>query len=125
MSIDHKRASIADQIALVGELEHIRRHALRSAQIAESDNEFYANIANKAKSIRRMYMNDHFELSETDHCLCKASASLRQLIYETLEDDYEYLPEIDELVDEIWTKATGVDMSGCEACRNEQKSDDD
>ena len=125
MSIDHKRASIADQIALVGELEHIRRHALRSAQIAEGNNEFYAKIANKAKSIRRMYMNDHFELSETDHCLYKASARLQQLIYERIEDNYEYLPEIDELVDEIWTKATGVDMSGCEACRKEQKSDDD
>lgn len=114
-------ANISDGIAVVGELEHIRRHALRSAQLSETDEDklFYSVIAKQAQDLRRRYMREHFQADEKLHCLGKATATLRQIAYEVNEGDTEYLHEIDALVDTVWGRITGEDLSGCQACRED------
>ena len=36
-TFDHAKAGIGDRIAVIGEMEHARRHALRSAVSAEDE----------------------------------------------------------------------------------------
>lgn len=123
MAFDYETANVSDGIALVGELEHIRRHALRSAQLsAGTDDEiFYMVTAKRAQDLRRKYMAKHFEAPEKLHCLGKCTAALRQLAYETDTGDAEFLHSVDELVDSVWGKITDKDLSGCESCRADQE----
>lgn len=134
-TFDHSKASVSDKIALVSELEHCRRHALRAAASAlgeerDDDSEFkereestrYLIIAKQAQTLRRDYMRKHFgELKDTDWCLCKAAACLRQIAYEVCEGDVEELREIDDFVDQIWGEALGMDLSDCESCRSDRQ----
>ena len=123
---DHSKAGVSDQIALVGELEHTRRHALRAAASAweeedDSESNRYLIIAKRAQELRRDYMRKHFgDLKETDWCLCKSAACLRQIAYEVCESDAIELKEIDDFVDEIWGEALGKDLSDCIACREDR-----
>lgn len=120
---DHKKASVADDIRLVAELEHIRAHALRSAVVAEGtdDEMFYLLTAQKAKELRRQYMQTHYpDIDSKLWCLCKSAACLRQVAYEVWGEKAEALKEIDQLVDDIWGKATGQDLSDCEACKSDK-----
>ena len=126
MAFDYNLANISDGIALVGELEHVRRHALRSAQIsaAEENSEdtiFYLVTAKRAQDLRRKYMAEHFNAPEKLHCLGKCTAAVRQLAYETDTGNADFLREIDELVDSVWGKISGEDLSGCESCRKDQE----
>lgn len=128
MAFDYNLANVSDGVALVGELEHIRRHALRSAQLsaAEENDEdviFYLVTAKRAQDLRRKYMAEHFNAPEKLHCLGKCTAAVRQLAYETDTGDAEFLREIDELVDSVWGKITDQDLSGCESCRKDMTDD--
>ena len=125
MAFDYKTANVSDSIALIGELEHIRRHALRSAQLsAGTDDEiFYMVTAKRAQDLRRKFMAEHFDAPEKLHCLGKCTAAVRQLAYETDTGDAEFLHEVDELVDSVWGKITGEDLSGCESCRQDAMPD--
>lgn len=119
---NHKKASIADDIRLVSELEHIRAHALRSAVVAEGTDEemFYLLTAQRAKELRRQFMQDRYpNIDSKLWCLCKSAACLRQVAYEVWGEKAEFLKQLDELVDDIWGKATGEDLSGCEACKSD------
>lgn len=121
---DHAKAGVSDKIALVAELEHIQRHALRSATVAQGtdDEIFYLVLARQAKQLRRDYMNKHFnDIDEKLWCLCKSTACLRQLAYETWAEDAEMLKEIDQIVDDVWEKATGQDLSDCIACKDDRE----
>ena len=126
---NHAKASASDAIRLIGELEHIRSHALRSATVslAEDNSEKvfdYTVIAKRAQLLRRDFMRKHFgDIDLKDWCLCKSAACLRQIAYEIFESDVEELSEIDNLVDEIWGKALGKDLSDCEACVADMGSD--
>lgn len=127
-SFDHKKASVSDKIALLGELEHIRAHAVRSAvslyDEESDDSEWirYAVIAKQAREIRRLYQKKHLpELSEYDWCLFKAASRLRQLAYEVQEDDYGILKIIDDFVDEILGGALGMDLSDCASCKEDKE----
>lgn len=126
MAIDSEKANISDQILLVGELEHIQRHALRSMvspNIEDEERIWYAVTAKQAKDLRRKYMRTHFQDCPDElWCLGKASASLRQLNYETFTGDTEECDEIDALVDSIWSKITGQDMTGCKSCSEDRDS---
>jgi hypothetical protein len=120
---NHELAGVSDAIRLVGELEHIRAHALRSAVVAEGtdDEMFYLILAQQAKELRRTYMQDHFpDIDSKLWCLCKSAATLRQIAYEIWGEKAEQLKEIDNIVDTIWGKATGKDLSECEACRDDK-----
>lgn len=124
-TFDHGKASVADKIALIGELQHGRRHCVRSAASAwreEDDSESiqYLLWAKRFQEIRRDYMKKHFgELKETDWCLIKVCAELRSLVYEVCEGDVEELKELEDLIDEITGKAFKRDMSSCVACKDD------
>lgn len=124
-TFDHGKASIADRLLLVGELEHGRRHCVRSAASVwkeEDDSESiqYLLWAKRFQEIRREYMRKHFsDLEESDWCLAKVCASLRQLVYEVCEGDIDELKELEDLVDEITGKAFNRDMSSCVACKDD------
>lgn len=125
-NFNHDKASVADKIRLIGELEHSRAHALRSAVSAweeEDDSESikYLLLAKRAQTLRRDYMKKHFgQLKDTDWCLCKSAACLRQIAYEVCEGDTVELKEIDDFVDEIWGRALGMDLSDCKACKDDK-----
>ena len=128
---NHSKASVSDKIRLIGELEHARAHALRSAAAAwreddDSDSVKYILMAKRAQTLRREYMQKHFgDLKDTDWCLCKLSASLRQVAYEVCEGDVEELKEIDDFVDEIWGAALNMDLSDCVACKEDRTTLED
>lgn len=129
-TFNHAKAGTADKIALVGELCHIERHALRSALSLVGEEERddsdlssteYLIIAKRAKELRREYMRKHFgEIDQYSWCLCKSAACLRQLAYEVAEGDAEELREIDDLVDEIWGKTLKQDLSDCSSCKEDR-----
>ena len=125
-TFNHDKASVADKIRLIGELEHARAHALRSAVSAweeEDDSESikYLLLAKRAQTLRRDYMKKHFgQLKDTDWCLCKSAACLRQIAYEVCEGDAVELKEIDDFVDEIWGHALDMDLSDCKACKDDK-----
>lgn len=120
---NHKKAAVSDDIRLVAELEHIRAHALRSAVVAEGteDEMFYLVAAQRAKELRRQFMQDHYpNIDSKLWCMCKSAACLRQVAYEIWGEKAEFLKQIDTLVDDIWGKATGEDLSDCEACKDDK-----
>lgn len=125
-TFNHNKAAVADKIRLIGELEHIRAHALRAAASTweeddDSESVKYLVIAKRAQSLRRDYMKNHFnDLKDTDWCLCKASASLRQVLYEVNDGCPEELKELDDFVDEIWGGALDMDLSDCIACKEDR-----
>lgn len=115
-----------DIISLIGELEHTRRHALRAAVTASNEEKrdeafAYQMVATTAQNRRRELTTQNFpDLDEKDWCLVKCAACLRQLNYETFTEDPGTLAEIDGLVDEMLEIATGEDLSGCAACREDR-----
>lgn len=120
----YQALNTSDHIRVIGELEHIKSHAERSKQVvAGTDDEvFYQVVANKAKALRRKYMRTYFpDCDDKLWCLGKASASLRQVVYESDEGHAELVKEADDLVDEIWQKITGEDLSSCSACKEDKK----
>jgi len=126
-TFNHDKASVADKIRLIGELEHIRAHALRAAASVwreEDDSEAvkYLVMAKRAQTLRREYMKNHFnEIKDTDWCLCKSAACLRQVLYEVNNGWPEELKELDDFVDEIWGGALGMDLSDCVACKEDRE----
>ena len=119
----YQTLNTSDHIRVLSELEHIYSHAKRSQQVsAGTDDEvFYQVIANKAKALRRKYMRTYFpDCDEKLWCLGKASASLRQVVYECDEGNAELIKEADDLVDEIWGRISHEELYGCQACRNDK-----
>lgn len=121
----YQTLNTSDHVRAIGELEHIYAHAMRSKQIAKDtdDEVFYHVIASKAKALRRKYMRTYFpDCDDKLWCLGKASASLRQVVYESDEGHAELVREADDLVDEIWGKITGKDLYGCQACKDDKNT---
>ena len=124
---NHAKAGTGDRIALISELEHSRRHAIRSAIVLyteEKPEEAFKFLvwAKQLMDLRRSYMGKHFANVDAKHwCLCKSTACLRQLAYEVEGDDSEFITEVDNLVDQIWSDATGEDLSDCESCLGDKK----
>ena len=124
-NFDHAKAGVGDRIAAIGEMEHLRRHALRSAISLEEGNESafsYLVWAKTLQDMRREYMRKHFgEIDDKLWCMCKSAACLRQLAYEVDGDDVNFLKEVDNLVDDIWGTAVNKDLSDCETCRSDRE----
>ena len=124
-NFDHAKAGVGDRIAAVGEMEHLRRHALRSAISSEEGSELAFNClvwAKQLQDMRREYMRKHFgEIDDKLWCMCKSAACLRQLAYEVDGDDANFLKEVDNLVDDIWGTAVNKDLSDCEVCRADRE----
>lgn len=128
-TFNHDKASVSDKIRLIGELEHARAHALRAAASVleeerdDSESTRYILLAKRAQSLRREYMQKHFpNIKDTDWCLCKSAACLRQIAYEVCEGDVIELRELDDFVDEIWGEALDMDLSDCIACRSDREA---
>lgn len=120
---NYETANVSDHIRAISELEHCYSHAQRSKQVAKDtdDEVFYQVIANKAKDLRRKYMRTYFpDCDDKLWCLGKATASLRQVAYEADEGHTELLKEVDDLVDEVWQKISGKDLSDCSACKDDK-----
>lgn len=120
----YKTLNTSDHIRVISECEHIYSHSKRSQQVAAGtdDEVFYQVIANKAKALRRKYMRTYFpDCDEKLWCLGKATASLRQVAYEADEGHAELLKDVDDLVDSIWEKISGKDLSDCESCRADRQ----
>ena len=124
-NFDHAKAGVGDRIAAVGEMDHLRRHALRSAVSSEEGSELAFNClvwAKQLQDMRREYMRKHFgEIDDKLWCMCKSAACLRQLAYEVDGDDANFLKEVDNLVDDIWGTAVNKDLSDCESCRSDRE----
>lgn len=124
-NFDHAKAGVGDRIAAIGEMEHLRRHALRSAISSEEGSELAFNClvwAKQLQDMRREYMRKHFgEIDDKLWCMCKSAACLRQLAYEVDGDDANFLKEVDNLVDDIWGTAVNKDLSDCETCRSDRE----
>jgi hypothetical protein len=124
-NFDHAKAGVGDRIAVVGEMEHLRRHALRSAISSEEGSELAFSClvwAKQLQDMRREYMRKHFgEIDDKLWCMCKSAACLRQLAYEVDGDDVNFLKEVDNLVDDIWGTAVNKDLSDCESCRSDRE----
>lgn len=120
--VDHKKLSITDTLSVVGEFEHLRRHILRSVQFMDDNDAklFWAVEANKIQDFRREYMKKYFPVDEKFWCIVKSCATLRQELYETADGDIEELRKYDTLIDEIMSEIMGQDLSGCEACKQDQ-----
>lgn len=122
MYMDYEQKNIVDKIALVGELEHLRRHAERSAVVAKTNDEdfiHYLLVAKEAQALRRKVMAE-MKLDDKDHCLCKSASCIRQLAYEVDEGNSDTLKELDDLVDMVWGNALDMDMSGCKSCAEDK-----
>ena len=120
--MDYDKLNVTDCLALISELEHMRRHLLRSVQYADDDDKiFYLVTAKQCQELRRKYMEKYFPVDTKMWCLVKSAATLRQLSYETMSDDVDMLKEIDDIVDNVMEKATGKDLSECEACKQDFK----
>lgn len=124
-NFDHAKAGVGDRIAAIGEIEHLRRHALRSAISSEEGSELAFSClvwAKQLQDMRREYMRKHFgEIDDKLWCMCKSAACLRQLAYEVDGDDADFLKEVDNLVDDIWGTAVNKDLSDCESCRSDRE----
>lgn len=116
--ISHEHLALEDTLSLLGELEHARYHALRSAHVAEKkeDKMHYLVTAARAQRARRKVQAKLEEIGETDWCLVKSGQRLRQLNYELMDGDTETFNELEELVDSINSHALHQDMSGCKSC---------
>lgn len=124
----YQTLNTSDHIRVISELEHIYSHAMRSKEVAwgTDDEVFYQVIANKAKALRRKYMRTYFpDCDDKLWCLGKASASLRQVIYEADEGNTELVKDADDIVDQIWQKISGKDLSDCAACKEDKKETQD
>lgn len=121
-NVTHEKLSITDSIALVGELEHLRRHIIRSVQyMNDEDNKLFWLIqASKIQELRREYMRKYFPVDEKYWCIIKSCATLRQIAYETFNKDVEEITAIDLLIDECLGEVLKTNLSGCEACREDQ-----
>lgn len=128
-TFNHNKASVSDKIRLISELEHARAHALRAAASAWEENDDsesirYLLLAKRAQTLRREYMQKHFDnIKDTDWCLCKSAACIRQIAYEVCEGDSVELKELDDFVDEIWGQALDMDLSDCIACKEDRTTD--
>lgn len=122
---DFDKANLADQITVVGEIEHAYYHALKSAaSLEEIDAVYYLTVASMLKDFRRRFMKEHFpKTKETDWCLLKAIETVRQRVYESSNSSYADLKEVNDLWSLITEHIFDVDMSGCVSCREDREED--
>ena len=121
-TFNYDTANLADQITVIGEIEHAYYHAMKSASsLEEEDAVYYLTAASMLKDFRRRFMREHFpDIKETDWCLLKAIETVRQRVYEST-DSHKDLKEVNDLWSLITEHIFGVDMSGCVSCREDME----
>lgn len=119
--IDHNNLKLYDKLCLLGELEHARRHCIRSAHsIEDPEQKFYYIVkAKQLEDIRRKAQHKWAETNEVDWCLVKTATRIKQLNEETFESDIELYSEIENIADDLSGHALDEDLSGCSACKKD------
>lgn len=114
----HSHLALEDALSLIGELEHQRRHNLRSYYSAteQEDKFFHLVSAAQAQRLRRRVQANVGQIDTEDWCILKSAQAIRQLNYEIMEGDEELFNELESFVDSINSHALKQDMSGCKAC---------
>lgn len=123
MEYDHKKASIIDNLSVIGELEHLRRHLLLAAISSDGQDIIPCMVlANKCQKARRDVMKKRFnDVNDRHWCIVKSSARLLQLMEETSGNNLDDLKDLKFIVDEAIQIATGEDISDCEACKKDKE----
>lgn len=121
---DFDSANLADQITVIGFLEHVYDHACKSASVSKPEDAiFYMTIADMVKEYRRNFMKRHFpNIKDKDWCLLKSIEQVRQRVYESAHTSYDDLKGVNDIWSEVTEHIFGVDMSGCSACANDKKT---
>lgn len=119
-------ANLADQITVVGFIEHGYDHACKAAaSSSEEDAIFYMTVADMLQGFRRRFMKEHFpDVKDTDWCLLKALEQIRQRIYESAHTSYEDLKEANDIWSIVMERIFGIDMSGCAQCRSDREDEE-
>lgn len=117
----HKKLGVEDKLYLIGEIEHARRHALKSAAVAEEkeDKIFYYVKANQALELRRKHQEKLGPIKITDWCLTKVATEIKQLNQETFDGDMELFEETQKFADGLASHALETDLSGCQSCESD------
>lgn len=120
-------ANLSDQITVVGNLEHLYMHLLKSAStLEENEAVFYLTLAQMVKEYRREFMREHFpNVGEKDWCVLKAVETVRQRVYESASTSHKDLKETNDIWSLITEHIFGVDMSGCSACKEDKEKYED
>lgn len=120
--IDHKRLHLEDTLALVGEIEHMRHHNLRSSHATHNTDKEFGHLVSAATSqeLRREVQATVGDISDEDWCELKVAQRIRQLNYETMEGNTKLFNELEDLVDSINSRILGQDMSNCHSCREDR-----
>lgn len=110
--------SLADKINLLSELEHLRRHCIRSAHtVDDKDKKFYYQVkAKQLQDLRRKVQDKWLKTDELDWCIVKSSATLKQLNNEIVLEDLDLFSDIERVADDLLGNALGEDLSGCKSC---------
>lgn len=121
----HTHLALEDTLALLGELQHSRRHALRAAHIAhtkqDKENElFWLVTANRCMEARRKAQGKLGDIETSEWCPLKSAQAIRQLNYETMTGDIELFNDLEELVDSINSHVLKQDMTSCESCASDK-----
>lgn len=129
-SFNFDRANLADQITVVGNLEHLYYHLLKAAStLSEEEALDYLTMAIMAKNFRRAFMREHFpDVEDRDWCIIKATETVRQRVYESANTSHKDLKMVNDLWSTVMEKIFNEDMSGCVACaedRNEETQKED
>lgn len=119
----HKHMALEDQLRLLGELEHGRAHALRSAHAVkgQEDKFFWLVTAARYQRLRRQVQGKIGEIATEDWCALKVAQNVRQLNYELMSGDEELFNELEDLVDSVNSHVLKRDMTGCGACTNDMQ----
>lgn len=126
-TFDFDKANLSDQITVIGNLEHLYMHLLKSASTLEEDEAvFYLTLAQMVKEYRREFMREHFpSVEERDWCVLKAVETVRQRVYESANTSHKNLKEINDIWGLITEHIFGVDMSGCSACKEDKEKNEE
>jgi len=120
--IDHKTMQTADILRLLGELEHLRGHALQATTMADEDKILELLVlANECQVARRKLQKRYFpNVPETYWCMVKSASRLMQLSEETGNREVDELKDVKNIIDSAIRISTGEDISGCSACRTDK-----
>lgn len=121
--MNHDNLAISDKLSLLGELEHLRAHLVRSAHSSEDGDKkfFYLVKAEQTKKLRRKLQAKWLSTGELDWCSVKVGSRIKQLNLETLSDDLDLFSEVESLADSVLGEALGIDLSGCVSCRGDKE----
>lgn len=116
--MNHEKMNTLDILWEMAELEHERRHALRTARTTADKDKRFRNLvrAGQAQEYRREIQHK-FDISEEEWCQAKVAMNIKQLAYETFTGDYELFEKLEDFTDDILSDILNEDMSGCSNCR--------